>query len=140
MSKRGIILVSTLFGLFALCFGVLGVRALTLGPDPARPSATELAARTTAANTLAQQVSTAKANTPPALPAVPDRVQAIAVSSSGGGTTQSGTAASGPAPVSAQRAPAANGGGEWEDEEEYEDEGAEYEDEGEHEEGDDDDD
>lgn len=81
MNKRGIAIVSVLFGLFALSFGVLGVRALTLGPDAAQPTATELAARETAANTLEQKIAAAKADVPPALPAVPGRAGAAQPSS-----------------------------------------------------------
>lgn len=81
MNKRGIAIVSVMFGLFALSFGVLGVRALTLGPDAAQPTATELAARETAANTLEQKIAAAKADVPPALPAVPGRAGAAQPSS-----------------------------------------------------------
>lgn len=123
MNKRGVIITSTLLGLFVLFFGVLGVRAITLGPDPAQPTATELAARTTAANALERQINAARADVPPALPEVPARV-AMAAAPSGGA-----------APAPAVR--------EYEDdeyEEEYEDDdGGEYGDD-DHEEGDDDDD
>ena len=81
MNKRGIAIVSVMFGLFALSFGVLGVRALTLGPDAAQPTATELAASETAANTLEQKIAAAKADVPPALPAVPGRASAAPPSS-----------------------------------------------------------
>lgn len=124
MNRRGIILISTLFGLFALSFGVLGVRALTLGPDATQPTATELAARTTAANTLEQQIAAARAEVPPSLPPVPAAVAGAA------------------APPGAAPAPAPQAyedeGGEYEEYEGEEDEDQEYE--GEHEEGDDDDD
>ena len=139
MNKRGVIITSTLLGLFALFFGVLGVRALTLGPDPARPTATELAARTTAANTLERQIGAAKADVPPALPEIPARVPMPA--SPSGGAAPAANAARAAAPAPAVR--------EYEDDDEYEeeeddeyeeedDDHGEYEDD--HEEGDDDDD
>lgn len=130
MNKRGIAIVSVMFGLFALSFGVLGVRALTLGPDPAQPTATELAARETAANTLEQKIAAAKADVPPALPAVPGRA---------GAAQSSSTAMRQPA-----QAAYVDDDEQYEEGEEYE--GAEYEDEDEdheeyeHEEGDHDDD
>ena len=128
MNKRGIAIVSVMFGLFALSFGVLGVRALTLGPDPAQPTATELAARETAANTLEQKIAAAKADVPPALPAVPGRA---------GAAQPSSTAMRQPA-----QAAYVDDDEQYEEGEEYE--GAEYEDEDheeyEHEEGDHDDD
>ena len=74
MNKRGVIIASTLFGLFALFFGVLGVRALTLGPDPARPTAAEMSARTAAADRMERQIAATRANTPPDLPTVPQRI------------------------------------------------------------------
>ena len=117
MNKRGIILISTLFGLFALSFGVLGVRALTLGPDPAQPTEAQLAARTVAADQLERQIAAARAEAPPALPPVPDRV---AVAASGGGAAQ----ATRQAPAQAQ-APAYYEEGE-EYEEYEEDEGEEH--------------
>ena len=126
MNKRGVIITSTLLGLFALFFGVLGVRALTLGPDPARPTATELAARTTAANTLEQQINAARADVPPALPEVPARVPMPASPSGGAAPASGATRAAAPAPTVR----------EYEDDDEYEEE---YEDD-DHEEGDDDDD
>lgn len=119
MNTRGLIIVSTLFGLFALSFGVLGLRALTLGPDPAQPSAAQVSERVTAANTLERQIAAARAEAPPALPPVPDR----AAQAPAGGST-------GQAP--GQRAPEAAYVDD--DEREYE------EDEDDHEEGDDDDD
>lgn len=129
MNKRGIIIVSVMFGLFVLSFGALGVRSLTLGPDAPQPSASEVATRQQAADSLERTIRTARADVPPALPAVPDRVAATPVA----------------APVASsaarQAAPAYEGeeyeGEEYEDEDEDEDEhGEEYE----HEEGDDDDD
>lgn len=123
MSKRGIVIVSVMFGLFVMSFGALGVRALTLGPDAPTPSATELAARQQTANALEQNIRTARADVPPALPAVPQQV----------------IAARAAAPAAA--APQAYGEEEYEEEqEEYE--GGEYEDEDheEYEEGDRDDD
>ncbi|HMM49666.1 MAG TPA: hypothetical protein PKE32_08680, partial [Miltoncostaeaceae bacterium] len=33
MSRRGVVILSVLFGLFVVSFGVLGLRALALGPD-----------------------------------------------------------------------------------------------------------
>lgn len=120
MNKRGVIILSTLFGLFALTFGVLGVRALTLGPDPARPDQAQLAARTLAANQLEKKIAMARANTPPALPAVPDRVQvsASAGSASNDGATSNGVAAA--APVQATPpATQARGGEYYDDGEEY---------------------
>lgn len=127
MNKRGVIILSTLFGLFALSFGVLGVRALTLGPDRPQPTQTELAARTTAANQLEKQIAAARAEVPPALPAVPKRV----VAATGGGTAQV-----------AMRAPAqAQAPAYYEDDEQYTDDDAYEETERQHEEeGDHDDD
>lgn len=137
MNKRGVIITSTLLGLFALFFGVLGVRALTLGPDPARPTATELAARTTAANTLERQINAAKADVPPALPEVPARVP-MPASPSGGGAPASGAArAAAPAPAVREYEDDDEYEEEYEEEDEDDDHG-EYEDD--HEEGDDDDD
>jgi len=120
-----------MFGLFVLSFGALGVRSLTLGPDAPQPSASEVATRQQAADSLERTIRTARADVPPALPAVPERVAATPVA----------------APVASsaarQAAPAYEGeeyeGEEYEDEDEHEDEhehGEEYE----HEEGDDDDD
>jgi hypothetical protein len=127
MSKRGIVIVSVMFGLFVMSFGALGVRALTLGPDAPTPSATELAARQQTANALEQNIRTARADVPPALTAVPQQV----------------IAARAAAPAAA--APQAYGGEEYEEEyeeEQEEYEGGEYEDEDheEYEEGDRDDD
>jgi len=116
MNKRGIILISTLFGLFALSFGVLGVRALTLGPDPAQPTEAQLAARSVAADQLEQQIAAARAEAPPALPALPKRVTPV----TGGAAAQAAMQA----PMQAQ-APAY-----YEEDEEYEEEeGEEYEEE-----------
>ena len=131
MTRRGIILISTLFGLFALSFGVLGVRALTLGPDPAQPTATELATRTSAANDLERKIAAAKADVPPALPAVPERIPMPAAQSGGAGSAAG-------APQAPARAPATQGY-EYEDDDGYEDDEHD-DDEYEHEEGDDDDD
>lgn len=132
MNKRGIILISTLFGLFALSFGVLGVRALTLGPDRPQPSTTEITARQTAANQLERQINAARADVPPALPKVPGVVPA------------------GSTPAAAQSRPAPPQQYEEEqydeqeyeehDDEKYEAEHGDDEDHGEYEEGDDDDD
>ena len=113
MNKRGIILISTLFGLFALSFGVLGVRALTLGPDPAQPTEAQLAARSVAADQLERQIAAARAEAPPALPALPKRVPPV----TGGAAAQAAMQA----PMQAQ-APAY-----YEEDEEYEEEGEEYE-------------
>ncbi len=123
MNKRGIILISTLFGLFALSFGVLGVRALTLGPDRAQPTEAQLAARTVAADQLERQIAAARAEAPPALPPVPDRV---AVAASGSGAAQSSRSAQAQAPAQGRaQAPAY-----YEEGEEYEEEeGEEYEEE-----------
>ena len=122
MNKRGIILISTLFGLFALSFGVLGVRALTLGPDRAQPTEAQLAARTVAADQLERQIAAARAEAPPALPPVPDRV---AVAASGSGAAQSSRSAQAQAPAQGRaQAPAY-----YEEDEEYEEEGEEYEEE-----------
>ena len=127
MNKRGIIILSTLFGLFALSFGVLGVRALTLGPDPARPTDAQLAARTVAANQLERKIQAARANTPPALPAVPDRVQVSASTGGAAGSNRSG-GASAAAPVQATPPTTQARGGEYYDEgEEYGDDGDDYE-------------
>ncbi len=123
MNKRGIILLSTLFALFALSFGVLGVRALTLGPDPAQPTETQLIARTVAANQLERQIQAARADVPPALPPVPERVQAVA--STGAGSTGGAVMAT-PAQA-ATPAPAAQARGTYYEDD---DEGHEYE--GEH--------
>lgn len=128
MNKRGVIILSTLFGLFALTFGVLGVRALTLGPDPARPDQAQLAARTLAANQLEKKIAMARANTPPALPAVPDRVQVSASTpgASNSGATSNGVAAA--TPVQATPPTTQARGGEYYDEgEEYGDDGNDYE-------------
>lgn len=76
MTKRGVVIVSVMFGLFVLSFGALGVRALTLGPDAPKPSANEVATRQQAANSLERSIQTARADVPPALPAVPVRVVA----------------------------------------------------------------
>lgn len=131
MTRRGIILISTLFGVFALSFGVLGVRALTLGPDQSRPTTTEITARQMAADQLERQINAARSDVPPALPEVPGVVPA------------------GATPVAAQSRPAPPQqyqGEEYQEEEYEEDEGEEYEEEhgddehDEHEEGDDDDD
>lgn len=135
MNKRGVIITSTLLGLFALFFGALGVRALTLGPDPARPTATEMAARTTAANTLEQQIRAARADVPPALPQIPARVAMPATPAGGAAPAASASRAQAPAPAVR----------EYEDDDEYEEEYEEDDDHGEygddhHEEGDDDDD
>jgi hypothetical protein len=130
MTRRGLILISTLFGLFALSFGVLGVRALTLGPDPAQPTATELATRTSAANDLERKIAAAKADVPPALPAVPERIPMPAAQSGGAGSAAG-------APQAPARAPVTQGYA-YEEGDEYED--GEHDDEYEHEEGDDDDD
>ena len=126
MNKRGVIILSTLFGLFALSFGVLGVRALTLGPDRPQPTQTELAARTTAANQLEKQIAAARAEAPPALPALPKRI----TPATGGGAARAAM----PAPAQAQ--PPAY----YEDDEEYEDDDKYEEAERYEEEGDDDDD
>ena len=120
MNKRGIILISTLFGLFALSFGVLGVRALTLGPDPAQPTEAQLAARTVAADQLERQIAAARAEAPPALPAVPKR---IAAATTGGGAAQ----ATRQAPMQAQAPTYYEEGEEYEEYEE--EEGKEYEEE-----------
>lgn len=119
MNKRGIILISTLFGLFALSFGVLGVRALTLGPDPAQPTEAQLAARTVAADQLERQIAAARAEAPPALPAVPKRV----TPATGGGAAQ----ATRQAPMQAQAPTYYEEGEEYEEYEE--EEGKEYEEE-----------
>ena len=78
MTKRGIVIVSVMFGLFAVSFSVLGIRSLTLGPDAATPSATALTARQNAADALEQRIRTTRADAPPALPQVPARVVAVA--------------------------------------------------------------
>lgn len=135
MTKRGVVIVSVMFGLFVLSFGALGVRALTLGPDAPQPSTTEVASRQQAADSLERSIQTARADVPPALPAVPDRVvaapAAVPVAASSAGR---------------QAAPAY--GGEEYGEEAYEDDDEGYEaehgdeddDHGEYEEGDHDDD
>jgi len=123
MNKRGIILISTLFGLFALSFGVLGVRALTLGPDPAQPTEAQLAARTVAADQLERQIAAARAETPPALPPVPERIAA--------GTKRVTPVTGGAAAQAAMQAPMqAQAPAYYEEDEEYEEEeGEEYEEE-----------
>lgn len=120
MNTRGIIILSTLFGLFALSFGVLGVRALTLGPDPARPTEAQIAARTMAASQLEKTIAAARANTPPALPAVPDRVQVSASTgnASSNSATPNGVAAATPVQATAP-ATQARGGEYYDDGEEY---------------------
>ncbi len=80
MNKRGVITVSVLFGLFALCFGVLGVRALTLGRDTPALSQSAIAKRTASANHLEAQIRKAANNAPPTLPVVPSRVSTPAAS------------------------------------------------------------
>lgn len=132
MTKRGVVIVSVMFGLFVLSFGALGVRALTLGPDAPKPSANEVATRQQTADSLERSIQTARADVPPALPAVPDRVVA---------------ASAAPAPAAAQVAASSAGRqaapayeGE-EDDERYESEhGDEDDDHDEYEEGDHDDD
>ena len=98
MNKRGVIITSTLFGLFALFFGVLGVRALTLGPDPARPTAAEMSARTAAADRMERQIAATRANTPPDLPAVPQRISMAAATPASAAPVQAAAARSSAAP------------------------------------------
>lgn len=133
MTKRGVVIVSVMFGLFVLSFGALGVRALTLGPDAPQPSQTEVATRQQAANSLERSIRTARADVPPALPAVPERVVA----------TPAAVAVAAPS-AARQAAPAYEGeeyGEEaYEDDEQYEAERGDDEDHGEYEEGDHDDD
>lgn len=83
MNKRGVITVSVLFGLFALFFGVLGARALTLGPDAPAVSQSALLKRTASANQMEARIRKAANNAPPALPVVPARLNTPAAS---GGT------------------------------------------------------
>jgi len=138
MNKRGVIITSTLFGLFALFFGVLGVRALTLGPDPARPTAAEMSARTAAADRMEWQIAATRANTPPDLPAVPQRMPMPAATPASAAPVQAAAARSSAAPP-VSRAPAR----ERDDDHEYEGErGYDHDDDHDedHEEGDDDDD
>lgn len=113
MTKRGVVIVSVMLGLFVLSFGALGVRALTLGPDAPKPSANEVATRQQAANSLERSIQTARADVPPALPAVPEMA----------------AAAPGAASATREANPQVYGGEEYEGER-YE---AEYEDEDEHE-------
>ena len=132
MTKRGVVIVSVMLGLFVLSFGALGVRALTLGPDAPQPTANEVATRQQAADSLEQSIRTARADVPPALPAVPDRVAEV----------PAGVQVVSPA---AREAAPAYEGEEYGDEE-YEDDDEHYEsehgddDHDEHEEGDHDDD
>ena len=137
MNTRGLIIVSTLFGLFALSFGVLGLRALTLGPDPAQPSAAQVSERVTAANTLERQIAAARAEAPPALPPVPDRAAHAPAEAPPALPPVPDRAAQAPAGGSTGQAPgqrAPEAAYVDDDEREYE------EDEDDHEEGDDDDD
>jgi hypothetical protein len=117
MNKRGVIITSTLFGLFALFFGVLGVRALTLGPDPARPTAAEMSARTAAADRMERQIAATRADTPPDLPAVPERISMPATAVPA--PVQRAAATSTPAPAAAARAPSR----EWDDDDHEDDHG-----------------
>lgn len=135
MTKRGVVIVSVMLGLFVLSFGVMGVRALTLGPDAPTPSANEVATRQQAADALERSIATARADVPPALPAVPARVVA---------EVPAAAATASPASTARSAAPAYEG--EEYDDEAYEDDEDEYEsehgdeDEGEYEEGGHDDD
>lgn len=137
MTKRGVVIVSVMFGLFVLSFGALGVRALTLGPDAPQPSTTEVASRQQAANSLERSIQTARADVPPALPAIPTRVVAAPAPSPA-------TAAAPVAATSAARQAAPAYGGEEYDDEAYEDDDEQYEsehdDDDDYEEGDHDDD
>jgi len=74
MTNRALIVVSTLFGVFALCFGILGVRAITVGPDGPAIDKTALVKRTAAANALERRIRMAASRTPPKLPTVPARI------------------------------------------------------------------
>lgn len=142
MNKRGVIITSTLFGLFALFFGVLGVRALTLGPDPARPTAAEMSARTAAADRMERQIAATRADTPPDLPAVPQRMPMPAATPASAAPVQAAAARSSAAPpVSGAPTRERDDDHEYEGERGYDhdDDHDEDHDDG-HEEGDDDDD
>jgi len=87
MTNRGLIIVSTLFGLFAMCFGILGARAITVGPDAPTLDKAALAKRTAAANALEQRIRLVAGRTPPKLPAIPGRIaRPLAATAAGGGT------------------------------------------------------
>lgn len=64
---------SVFFGLIALGFGVLGVRALTLGPDAPAVSHAAIVKRTVTANQMEARIRQAANNAPPVLPTVPSR-------------------------------------------------------------------
>jgi hypothetical protein len=130
MSTRGVIVVSVLFGLFALCFGVLGMRALALGPDaPAPVSAREIAQREAAADRTAAAIRAVRADVPPALPAVPDLIPAASPAPRQGPLAAPSSAAQFPAVV--------DDDDHYEDDDRYQDDDDRYEDEDDHYEDDD---
>lgn len=69
MSRRGVIVLSVLFGLFAISFGVFGLRALALGPDAPEVTPSEIQRREAAADRTAASIKRMRADMPPALPA-----------------------------------------------------------------------
>lgn len=71
MTTRGVVILSTLFGLFALAMGLFAARAIDLGPDGPRPSAQAIARRAAAADRLELRIARLRANVPPALPVAP---------------------------------------------------------------------
>jgi hypothetical protein len=71
MTNRAVIVVSTLFGVFTLLLGILGARAITVGPETSSADATALAQRTAAANALERRIRLVAGRTPPQLPSVP---------------------------------------------------------------------
>jgi len=71
MTNRAVIVASTLFGVFTMLLGILGARAITVGPDGPGTDATALAQRTAAANALERRIRLVAGRTPPTLPTVP---------------------------------------------------------------------
>ncbi len=144
MNTRLIILVSTLFGMFALLISSIVVTALPLGPDPARPSDAQMTARQAATDNLQAQITAARDNVPPALPPVPSRMApAAGAPASGPSASASATPVvlrtpRGPAP--AARAAVANDPPIETDTDDERHADDDHHDSGDHHEGDDDDD
>ena len=106
MTNRGLIIVSTLFGLFALCFGVLGVREITVGPDGPTIDKATLVKRTAAADALERRIRMAAGHTPPKLPEVPARITRPPAAAAPSG----GTAVATPIAVTVHSAPQVKSG------------------------------
>ena len=123
MSKRAVILFSTFFGLAAMAFALIAVNSVALGPDPAHPSAAQMAARAAAANKLQHQIDTVRVNTPPALPDVSQRISVSASGATAATPVPVVVPTSTPAPSSAGRAPVAGAPGTDDPGEYYGDEG-----------------